>query len=354
MAGFPLAQQVVDRFVENRVAPCACVEVGSVDGAWWRTARGRLTPARDAPAAAAGTVFDLASLTKVLATATVAMRLVDAWRLDLQSRVADLIPGWRGADRQSATVTDLLAHSAGLPGHRLYYETLSGRTEFERAICAEPLDYPPGTASIYSDLGFILLGFLLEDAGGASLSDQAGSAFSGIGTGVEVTFGLPAAWVQRTAPTSDDPRRQGIVDDRNAAALGGAAGHAGLFGTAAGVGAIARAVLAARGGLESPGALASVDVVRRFTSRASAASSRALAWDTMLPTSSCGSRMSAQAFGHTGFTGTSLWVDPLLEIYVVLLTNRVYPVPGPHEGIAAFRKALHEAVVEDLGADSGQ
>jgi CubicO group peptidase (beta-lactamase class C family) len=353
MPDFPRARRVVDRFIDDRVAPCAVAEAGGVDGPWWRAASGRITYGTEAPRATTETVFDLASLTKVLATATVAMRLVDASRLDLDTRVADLVPCWRGTDREAATVKDLLAHSSGLPAHRPYSDTRAGRPDFERAICAEPLEYPPGTASIYSDLGFMLLGFILEDAGRASLDAQTDAAFSRVGADAGIRFGLPADWLIRIAPTSDDPRRLGIADDRNAGALGGVAGHAGLFGTAGGVGAVARAVLAARAAEGPAGGLASHDAVARFTTREGAISSRALAWDTMLPTSSCGARMSPQAFGHTGFTGTSLWIDPAAGLYVVLLTNRVYPAPGPVDGITAFRRALHDAVFEDLESGSG-
>jgi serine-type D-Ala-D-Ala carboxypeptidase len=350
MPGFPRARQVIDRFVEDRVAPCAVVEVGTADGPTWNAEAGRLTYASESPRVTADTVFDLASLTKVLATATVAMRLVDAGRLRLEAPVADLVSLWRGTDREKATVADLLAHSAGLPGHRPYHETLSGRAQFERAICVEPLDYPPGTASLYSDLGFILLGFVLEDAGGAPLDVQAAGCYSQIAPLAEVRFGVHESWAARLAPTSGDPDRRGHVDDRNAGALAGVAGHAGLFGTARGVGAIARAVLLARSATTVPTRAWSPATVRRFTSRAGTCSSRALGWDTMLATSSCGERMSAQAFGHTGFTGTSLWIDPVAGLYVVLLTNRVYPAPGAPEGIAAFRRALHDAVMADWSA----
>jgi serine-type D-Ala-D-Ala carboxypeptidase len=347
MPGFARARQVVDRFIEDRVAPCAVVEVGTAEDVACVIARGRLTFEPGSSAATDATVFDLASLTKVLSTGTVAMRLVGAGRLDLRTRLADLLPTWLGADRAAATVTDLLAHSSGLPSHRPYHERLSGRAAFEAAIGAEPLEFAPGGGSLYSDLGYILLGFALEDAGGAPLDVQTRQAFEAIEGEVDVRFGLPAEWRPRTAPTSNDPTRSGLVDDRNAEALGGVAGHAGLFGTAAGVGAIARAVLGCRSSSGRSSRLAPPDLVRRFTSQLSASSSRALGWDTMLPTSSCGVRMSAQAFGHTGFTGTSLWIDPGPGLYVVLLTNRVYPSPGTAEGITAFRRALHDAVMLD-------
>ena len=160
----------------------------------------------------------------------------------------------------------------------------------------------------------------------------------------------PALWRGRIAPTEHDPWRGrlliGEVHDENAAALGGIAGHAGLFGTAAAVGAYARhllQVLDGRTGAVRRGTL------EEFVSRRSdvAGSSRALGWDTMLPTSSCGSKMSARAFGHTGFTGTSLWVDPEKNVYVVLLTNRVHP-SRENEAIKEIRPAVHDAVMGEL------
>jgi serine-type D-Ala-D-Ala carboxypeptidase len=348
MPAFTRAQGVVDHFVAEAVAPCAVAEVGGLDGPVWRTARGRVSSEAGSAPANEETVFDLASLTKVLATATVAIRLVQEGRLDLGARVADLLPGWRGNDRAGVTVSDLLTHASGLPGHRPLYASCSGRTAFERAICGLALEYPPGTSSIYSDLGFILLGFILEDAGRASLDRLFEQVLATSPGRLEIGFGLAEAWRQRLAPSTSDSRRRGTVNDRNADALGGVAGHAGLFGTAGAIGELARAVLAGRTHSSLRWSLAPADLIVRFTTRAGPISSRALAWDTMLPTSSCGTRMSAQAFGHTGFTGASLWIDPVAATYVVLLTNRLYPEPGPQVGIAAFRRALHDAVMEEF------
>jgi CubicO group peptidase (beta-lactamase class C family) len=142
----------------------------------------------------------------------------------------------------------------------------------------------------------------------------------------------------------------GEVADTNAWAMGGVAGHAGMFGTAAGVGAFARAVLAGvRGVGGGPGAVAEPATVRRFVTRSSVpGSSRALAWDTMLPSSSCGTLMSGAAFGHTGFTGTSLWIDPRADVYAVLLSNRVHPQAEDAEGIRAVRRAFHDAVMATM------
>jgi len=358
MSAFLQAQRVLADGIASRVAPCAVIEVGDRSKVLWTEASGRLTLDGAAQPASEDTVFDLASLTKVLATTAFAMGLVADRRLDLDARVGDFLPGWRGEGRETVRIRDLLAHSSGLPAHRPLYRSSSGRTEFERAVCSEPLDYPPGTKSIYSDLGFILLGFVLEDASGDTLDRQfdmmcraltdgtAGAPATSRGTPLEIRFRPPAAWRERIAPTRAYASPRGEPYDENAAALDGVAGHAGLFGTASAVGTLARAMLNAVLDRHDEPVLASHEVARHFVSKAGvAASSRALGWDTMLTTSSCGTRMSERAFGHTGFTGTSLWVDPGAGIYVVLLTNRVYPACGTADGITRFRRAIHDAVM---------
>ncbi len=269
-------------------------------------------------------------------------------RLRLEDRISRWISQWTASDRESITVQDLLEHCSGLPSHRKYFESLSGRAAFESAIASEPLAYPPRWQSIYSDPGFMLLGFVLEHAGGARLD----SLFDTwrereLGEDVELTF-LPSAPASRLAPTeitSVDGEILGRVHDENAAALGGVAAHAGLFGTAGAVGRAARWWLNEIVDVTSPRKHA---VVGRFLQKSSVpGSSRALGWDTMLPTSSCGTRLSAQSIGHTGFTGTSLWIDPARDLYVAFLSNRVHP-SRLGEGIQQARAALHDAVIGDL------
>jgi CubicO group peptidase (beta-lactamase class C family) len=359
MPGFPIAGRVLHEATAARVFPCAVVEVGDDSRVLWRQAAGRLTFDRHSREASGETFFDLASLTKVLATSMLAMRFVDAGRLDVDARVADILPSWKGGDRRRVRIADLLAHSSGLPAHRPFYETCHGRPAYESAIGSEPLEYQPGTRSVYSDLGFILLGFVLEEVAGVPLDAQYEEVRRMVGAGdpsgavsggpLAIHYRAPAGTADRVAPTVATAGRQGAVHDDNAAALDGVAGHAGLFGTAGAVGAIARAVLRSVAGSAGGPVLARQATAERFTSKAGIpGSSRALGWDTMLPTSSCGSRLSARAFGHTGFTGTSLWIDPTLGIYVAQLTNRVYPGGGSADAIARFRRALHDAVIADL------
>jgi CubicO group peptidase (beta-lactamase class C family) len=350
---FDGVRRILRDAVAAGVFPGAVANVGSSDGAIWHEAFGRLTIGGPAPATTA-TIFDLASLTKVLATTTVAMSQVRRGLVSLDDRVGTFFPEWRGADREAVTVRDLLEHASGLPA-RLFDAPPDSRREFEHEICAMPLEYEPRSQSIYSDLGFILLGWLLEQRGGSSLADQYDEARRAVSAAEPdlaneiMTFDMSGALSSSVAPTlpeSGDARRGrtliGEVHDNYAAVLGGVAGHAGLFGTAAGVASWGRAVLrAARGGVAIPAPL-SIGLVRQFlTKTAVPRSSRALGWDTMLPTSSCGTRMSAAAVGHVGFTGGSLWIDPQRDRYFVLLSNRACG-GGSLDAIRSVRRSFHD------------
>jgi CubicO group peptidase (beta-lactamase class C family) len=349
---FAAAQKVLTSAVEARSFAAAVIEVGSARQPLWSEAFGRLTFGPAAPPAAEDTVFDLASLTKVLSTTPLLIRLIERGAVGLDDPVRQHLRSWRGTDRDGVTIGDLLAHCSGLPAHRHLHREHRGRRDFERAIGEMPLEYTPRSRSIYSDLGFMLLGFILEDV--APIPSQFDTLRLQMGGIQDIQFHPPALWKRRTAPTQDKPARGGLligeVDDDNAWALGAAAGHAGLFGTAAAVGDCARHVLQV---LEGRVGAFGRETVETFIARRTdvPGSSRALGWDTMLTTSSCGTRMSPRAFGHTGFTGTSLWIDPQADAYVVLLTNRVYP-DASNEAIQAVRPAVHDAVMTALSAPS--
>jgi serine-type D-Ala-D-Ala carboxypeptidase len=350
MSGFDAARTVVEDAIRAQVFPAATIEVGSGSAPMWNVALGTLTFEPGSPPAAFDTPFDLASLTKPMATASAMMELVRTGALRLDEPVARSSVDWRGADREPVTVRDLLEHASGLPA-RLVDAPPETRREFEHEIGAIPLEYVPRTSSIYSDLGFILLGFLAADRGGR-LDDQ----FAWIAARLEtdMTYTLTADRRRAAAPTrpmDDDARRgrllTGEVHDNYAAALGGVAGHAGLFGTASGVGVFARAVLRAARGNGGVALPFTPDMVSAFTSRTNVpGSSRALGWDTMLPTSSCGARMSRRAFGHVGFTGTSLWIDPERDRYFVLLTNRACG-GGTLDQMRTVRRAFHDALGDE-------
>ena len=350
------ARRVLADAIAARVFPAAAVDVGTSTGTLWQEALGTLTFDETSPPGTVRTPFDLASLTKPIATTSVVMQLVHDNRLRLDEPVASFFAEWRGADREQVTLRDLLEHASGLSA-RLIDAPPVGRREFEHDICTMPLEYPSRTQSIYSDLGFILLGFAAADRGRTSLAAQWASIVRAL-TRAEpalsidpIVFDLDVDARRRAAPTlpmDDDPRLgrslAGEVHDNYAAALGGAAGHAGLFGSAPAVGAFSRAMLrAARGDGAVPVPLSPVLVSQILVTSSVPGSSRALGWDRMLATSSCGTRMSASAFGHVGFTGTSLWIDPARDRYCVLLTNRACG-GGSLDQMRAVRRAFHDAL----------
>jgi CubicO group peptidase (beta-lactamase class C family) len=361
VSAFAGAAEVLERGVNEHAFPGGCAEVGRAAGPLWRHAFGAKTYDPYDGAIPDDTIFDLASLTKVIATATLVMRAIDEGLLALEETIGARLPEWRGTDREAVTVRDLLSHCSGLPAYLPFFHDHTGRVEFEPAICRTPLEYAPRSRAVYSDLGFILLGFILEDVRAPSRApgrlDPAASLaaqFRKVASFVSpdpLTFNPPRDWRPRIAPTEHDAWRGrtliGEVHDENAWALGGAAGHAGLFGTAAAVGGFARAVLRTATGER---VLARPATLQEFIRRRGEvpASSRALAWDTMLPTSSCGTRLSSSSVGHTGFTGTSLWIDFERDLYVVLLTNRVHPTRD-NNSIRPIRAAFHDSVVDALG-----
>jgi CubicO group peptidase (beta-lactamase class C family) len=351
MVRFAAVAGLLDDAVSRRVFPCATIEVGGRDEVYWRHACGTLSYDDAAAPATLDTVFDLASLTKVLVTTTLLMQAVDEGTVRLEDTLGRWFEEWRGKERSGVTVADLLEHAGGLTPHLPFFLDHRGRAEFQHAICTLPLEYQRRSQSLYSDLGFILLAFLVADGAGSSglpIDAQFDQLASRLNLG-DLCYRPPAAWHPRTAPTEVDLWRgrllQGEVHDENGWALGGVAGHTGLFGTAPAVGRFARAVLETLAGASR---LARPATLARFLRHSTVpASSRALGWDTMLVTSSCGHRFSSEAFGHTGFTGTSLWIDPSQDLYIVLLTNRVHPTRD-NDAILDVRPAVHDAVVEAL------
>ena len=329
-------------------SPAIVCEVGTSAGMVWRGAVGHLTYADDAPPCTEATMFDLASLTKVIATTSMVMRMEREGRLSIDAPVSRYLPAWSGPGTDVVTIRHLLTHASGLAAYRRLWESAPTPDALQRAVFAVPLERPPGTAAVYSDLGFLLLGWVVEACAGEALDHLWRSLWPASAPFLGYT--PPRAMWDAIAPTEDDPWRgrvlQGEVHDEHAFVLGGVAPHAGLFGSAEAVGVFGATVLrtfAEDTWLGDPAAM------RRFASRDSVpGSSRALGWDTMLPTSSCGTRLSPTAIGHTGFTGTSLWIDWERDLYVVILTNRVHPTRS-NERFVPMRARVHDAVIEDLG-----
>lgn len=321
------------------------------------------------------TIYDLASLTKPLATATAVLALLQDGLLDLEAPLDDLLQEFKGSPVAWATVRHLLSHSAGLPAWRPFYERVSerdrdrpgflGSEEAKRMVLdlirQETPVYPVGTRSLYSDPGFLLLGCIVERLAGRSLASFcrervyariAAEPLFFLEQGA-VIAGDPARRQvdrRRVAPTEEDAWRgrvlRGEVHDENAYALGGVAGHAGLFGTATAVLAVSGCWLQSYLGLDT---VLSSDLVRQFVARQDhvPGSSWGLGWDTPSVPSSSGTRFSPGSFGHLGYTGTSLWIDPVNRLEVALLSNRVHPT-RKNSGIQRFRPLIHDLVYGEL------
>jgi CubicO group peptidase (beta-lactamase class C family) len=242
--------------------------------------------------------------------------------------VRTYLPELDAPDKAGITVRMLLTHSGGLEAYAPLYRQARGRAEYLREINARPLAYAPGTQTLYSDWDMVLLQGVIERLAGMSLDNYAdGHVFRPLGMS-DTRFAPDTndrAYRQRIARTTVDEIRggplQGIVHDANAWAMGGVSGHAGLFSTARDVAAFAQLML--DGGTYGSVRIVSPQTVARWTSRQDGSTSRALGWDTPAPGSSAGRYFSPRSFGHTGFTGTSLWIDPERGLFVVLLMNRV-------------------------------
>jgi CubicO group peptidase (beta-lactamase class C family) len=342
-------QAVLARGLADGAYPGAIAVVGSRRGPLATVAVGRLDPRNDT-APTPTTRWDLASLTKVIATTTLVMQLVDEGRVRLDTPVVHYLPEWRGERVEGITVRHLLTHASGLPAWRAFYKEADDAAEARAQLLLVAPDGPPGRRMVYSDIGFLLLGRMVERVTGMRL-DSAFAARVARPLALHGTGYLPP-WEARPAiaPTEFDPWRQrqahGDVHDENAYRFGGIAGHAGLFGTAADLSRVAQALLA--GGRLGGTRLVSARTLREFTRvQDTLTSRRALGWETPTGTNSAGRRLSSRAFGHTGFTGTSLWIDPARDLYVLLLTNRVNPTRQTNR-VGAVRSGLADAVVGAL------
>ena len=318
---------VLRRAVADGAFPGAYAAVGTVNGVIADVGVGRLD-ADDARQPNAETVWDLASLTKVIGTTSAMMQLVSQHKVVLDSPVVRYLPAWTAPGADRITVRHLLTHSGGLPAWRpLYKEAVSPEDALVKLFATAP-DTIPGVRFLYSDLGFILLGKLVERVSGEPLAQYDTSHVFGPLGMRDTRYLPPSQWLSRIAPTEIDPWRQrhlrGEVHDENAAMLGGVSGHAGLFSTGRDLARFARMYLG-YGMLDNRRIVDSATIALFTRVQDSAVSRRALGWETPTGGNSSGHLMSARAFGHTGFTGTSLWMDPGTGMFVLLLTNRVNP-----------------------------
>ena len=322
----------VDRVVEQGVAaagfPGAAVIIGRRDATVLSRGYGTLdySPA-SAPVSPERTLYDLASLTKVVATTSAVMVLFDEHRIELDAPVARYLPAFAHGEKSRVTIRELLEHRSGLPAGRSLSRFAHSPSEARRLVLASALENAPGTVQQYSDVGMDVLGFVVEAIAREPL-DRFVHRRIFAPLAMTSTMYLPSAALRaRAAPTEMRNARgplKGTVHDGDAYALGGVAGHAGLFSTASDLSRFAQMLLDG-GTLEGKRIIADTTVAL-FTHRS--AGWRALGWDTCAGGASCGQHMSERAYGHTGFTGTSLWIDPDRGLYVIVLSNWLHERPN--------------------------
>ena len=353
------AYDVLDRAVADHVFPGGVLAVG-YQGNLIVHEFGRQTYEANSPPINVDTIYDTASLTKPVVTSTMVAMQVEAGRIGLDLPVGRYLPEWNegpNADwRKTVTIRQLLTHTAGLPAHREYFLGVHSEREMVAAICREPLEYEPGTKTVYSDLGFILLGEILERATGKTFDQLAREQIFAPLSMSNTMFNPPKSLRTRIAPTENDTTfrkrlLQGEVHDENAFVMGGVSGHAGMFSTAPDLAAFCQMLL--NGGIYGHHRLLTRSTIAQFTGpQAVAGNTRTLGWMVPTPDSSSGRYFSTRSFGHLGYAGTSIWIDPDRGLFVILLTNRVYPT-RENSAITAIRPAVHDAIMESLALAQG-
>jgi beta-N-acetylhexosaminidase len=352
------AFDVIEKAIGDRAFPGATLAVG-YRGKLSVHPFGNLKYDAKSPMVKADTMYDIASLTKVVVTTTLVEKLVEGdfpSPLNLDAPIERYLPEWtKGPQpewRHKVTVRNLMTHTSGLPPFKEYWRTSTSKQETLRRIFAEPLEYEPGTKVVYSDLGIILMAEIIQRLTGKTLDVLANENIFGPLGMKRSMYNPPKAIWPAIAPTEFDSQLrhrmlQGEVHDENAFAIGGVSGHAGVFSTAPDLAAFCQMLLS--GGVYAHQRILRRATIAEFTvPQPLAQNTRTLGWVVPTEGSSSGHYFSAHSYGHTGFTGTTIWIDPDRQLFVVLLTNRVHPTRENHK-IAEVRPAVHDAVMKALG-----
>ena len=355
------AFDVVEAGIKEQAYPGATLAIG-YRGKVALRAFGKQTYDMNSPDIAVTTMYDIASLTKVVVTTTLVAKLAEGdfpVPIDLDARIERYLPEWASGPqpewRHEVTVRHLLTHTSGLPPFKEYWRTSKSKQDTLDRIFAEPLDYEPGTKEVYSDLGIILMAEIIERLTGKPLDELAREYIFSPLAMTSSMYNPPKNRWPTIAPTEIDNQYrhhliQGEVHDENAAAIGGVSGHAGVFSTAPDLAAFCQMLL--NGGVYGHRRILNRATIGEFTTPQRLASgTRTLGWAAPTEGGSSGQFFGPRSFGHTGFTGTSIWIDPDRQLFVVLLTNRVYPTRENQKHIK-IRPALHDAVVQSLGLAS--
>jgi beta-N-acetylhexosaminidase len=352
------AFNVIEKAIEDKAFPGATLAIG-YRGKLLVRSFGKLSYDAKSPATQVATMYDIASLTKVVVTTTLVEKLVEGdfpSSLDLDAPIERYLPDWPSGPqpewRHKVTVRNLMTHTSGLPPFKEYWRTSKGKEDTLQRIFAEPLEYEPGSNVVYSDLGIILMAEIIQRLTGKPL-DLLANEYIFRPLGMKDSMYLPPKnlWPE-IAPTEIDNQLrhrlvQGEVHDENAFAIGGVSGHAGVFSTSPDLAAFCQMLL--NGGVYAHHRILKRATIAEFTvPQPSAKNTRTLGWVVPTEGSSSGHYFSSHSYGHTGFTGTTIWIDPDRGVFVVLLTNRVNPTRENHK-IAEVRPAVHDAIMKALG-----
>ena len=340
---------IINAAIADRAASGVAVAVGRHGRLVHQKGYGRVDWDPSAARVDERTIWDLASLTKVVATTTAAMMLEEEGRLDLDRPVSYYLYGLNAPDKAGVTVRQLLTHRGGFEAFAPLYREFRGREQYLEQINQRPLKSVPGTKTEYSDWDLILLQMVIEQITGKPLDEFVEERiFEPLGM-EDSGYNPDPSLIGRIAATEVDGMRGGLirgsVHDPNAWAMGGVAGHAGLFGSARDLAVLAQMLL--NGGEYNGVRLLKPATIARWTAPQGPGSSRALGWDTPSGKSSAGHFFGSRSFGHTGYTGTSLWIDPERGTFVVLLTNRVNPTAANQKHVP-LRRAVADAVQEAI------
>lgn len=335
--------------LSEHAAPGATLAVGRYGRLVHLKAYGRLDTAIASSPVDVNTIYDMASLTKVIATTTAAMLLEEQGQLDLDRTVASYLSEFNAPDKAAITMRMVMTHRGGLEAFAALYKTFKGREQYLQQINLRPLKSVPGTEMVYSDWDMILTQLVIEKIAGMPLDKFVDERiFRPLGM-TSTMYTPDASLKPRIAPTEIDTVRGGLVwgkvHDENADAMGGVAGHAGLFSTAPDLSIFVSMLL--NGGEYNGVRIVKPATVARWSAPQGRGSSRALGWDTPSQNSSAGHYFSPRSFGHTGFTGTSIWIDPARDLFVILLTNRVDPTRNTTR-LFPLRRDIADAVQKSI------
>ena len=348
---FTQVDEIIQSAIKDSAFPGAVVLVSKEGKLIYEKAFGHLTYDDTSATVTINTIYDIASLTKVIATTTAAMICFDKKLVSLDDPVAKYIPEFAQNGKEKVTIKNLLLHNSGLPAFKRFYKNYSSAGEVINDIYKTPLSYEPGSKTVYSDLGFITLAKIVEQVTGKGFDVFCKEEIF-IPLQMNSTFFNPSDSLQyKIAPTEYDNYWRnklvwGKVHDETSALLNGVTGHAGLFSTAEDISNLLQLLL--NSGTFNGYQIIKPETVKLFTTRYSEKSTRALGWDTKSEEkSSAGNIFDITSFGHLGFTGTSIWIDPTRKLFVVFLTNRVYPT-RENKRLYKVRPALHDAVINAL------